>query len=175
VARNAFTNAAHGLPPDCTTDAGRAWRGFSLEEEEGEEEDGELRRTAFVMSVVSRGLLASEILPDLSTYRTVGTLVTGVDADIGVFSYVDASILTILALRPCVLHSCFHMGIYVVQCGQVRENTSMTVSGPFSITEFMARISRGDPDFSCRTCAFDCFLVFLDCFLVLAILYSGYR
>lgn len=51
----------------------------------------------------------------------------------------------------------------------------MTVSGPFSIAEFMARISRGEPDFRCRICDFDCFLVFLDCFLALAILYYGYR
>lgn len=113
MARKVFTNAAQGFPPDCdvTTDAGRAWRGFSLEEGEEEEEDGELRRTAFVISVVSRGLLASEILPDLSTYSTVGTLVTGFDADIGVFWYVDASMLTILVFRPCVLHSCFHIGM----------------------------------------------------------------
>ena len=69
--------------------------------------------------------------------------------------------LTIFALRPCVLHSSFHIGMYVIQCGQVRENTNITVSGPFSITEFMARSSREEPDFKCKTRAFGCFLVFL--------------
>jgi len=71
----------------------------------------EVTLTAFVITAVLRGSLASVIVPCGSTYRTVGTPDTGFCAAIGVSLYVDASILIILALRPWVPQSFFQIGM----------------------------------------------------------------
>jgi hypothetical protein len=67
--------------------------------------------TAFVITVVLRGSLASVIVPSVSTYKTVGTPDTGFCSANGVVLYVDASILIILALRPWVPQSFFQIGM----------------------------------------------------------------
>ena len=77
----------------------------------------------------------------MSTYNTVGTLVTGCFCPNDVLEYIPDSILTIFALRPDVLHKFFQIGIYVVQYGHDFEKTNTNVTGPVAINASNFRIS----------------------------------